>query len=124
MLDFNIITGIGVAAALVLAVVFLFPYLRKQGVTKDLYKDIKMGLMVFGYAFRDDKVKQITAMMLAIVTSVEKLDIASEDKKQEALEVAFKEMMEQLNIVLDPEALSLIIDIAVSYLPPTNENID
>ena len=82
MLDFNIITGIGVAAALVLAVVFLFPYLREKGITKDLYKDIKMGLMIFGYAFRDDKVKQITAMILGILTSMEKLDIAAEDKKQ------------------------------------------
>lgn len=85
-----------------------------------MYNDVKMGLLLFGYAFRDDKIKTLTMAVYDIVSSLEQLDIAAEDKKAEALQVAFTELMDNLNIALDEEALGLIIDIAVSYLPPTH----
>lgn len=123
MIDFNIITGILVAAGLIVLLRFVFPYLEAKGLKSDIYKDVKMGLLMFGYAFRDEKIKKITNLMLGIVTSVEALNVAPEEKKKEALEIAFTELMEELNVILDKEALSLIINIAVSYLPPTdNEN--
>lgn len=120
MLDFNLISAIGVIAALVLLVRFGFPFLKEKGMKSSMYNDVKMGLLLFGYAFRDDKIKTLTMAVYDIVSSLEQLDIAAEDKKAEALQVAFTELMDNLNIALDEEALGLIIDIAVSYLPPTH----
>lgn len=120
MLDFNIITGILVALGLVLLVKFGLPFLKAKGMKGDIYEDIKLGLMLFGYAFRDEKIRDITAKIYNIVSTIEKLDITPFEKQDEAIEVAFKELMNELNIVLDEDALELIINIAVAYLPATN----
>lgn len=120
MLDFNIVTGIILATVLILLVKFILPYLKAKGMKGNIYEDIKLGLMLFGYAFRDEKVKDITSKIYNIVSTIEKLDIAPTQKKEEAIEIAFKELMEELNITLDKEALGLITNIAVAYLPATN----
>ena len=124
MFDYNVLAGLGVAAFLVIFIAFISPYLKKKGMKTDIYQEIKLGLMLFGYAFRDEKVKEMTNIIYGIVSSFEELDIAAREKKAEALQVAFTELMEELNITLDEEALSLIIDIAVSYLPPTHSEIE
>lgn len=121
MLDFDIVTGIGIIIAIIVLVKFVLPYLKKKGFKNDLYGDIKLGLMLFGYAFREEKIKEIANKIYNIVSIVEVLDLAPEDKQNEAVELAFKELMEELKIQLDEEALKLIIDIAVAYLPPTNK---
>lgn len=120
MIDFNIVYGILIAIALLLLIRFVFPYMKAKGIQTDIYADIKLGLLMFGYAFRDEKIKEITALIIGIVTQVELLDIAPVQKKTDALEIAFTTLMEELNIMLDPDALSTIINIAVAYLPPTN----
>lgn len=120
MLDFNVAYGIGLAVALILLIRFVFPYLRAKGMKGNIYEDIKMGLLLFGYAFREEKVKRITAMLYEIVSNIEELDVAPDDKKAQAVRVAFDKLLADFEIVLDEEAIELIIDIAVAYLPPTN----
>lgn len=121
MFDFNLLTGILVAIGIILFIRFGMPYLRSKGFN-NIYKDVKTGLMLFGYAFRDDKVKTITSVVWSIVNEMEKLDITPEEKRAEAVDLAFRKLIEELNIDMDEEAIGLIIDIAVSFLPPTNKN--
>lgn len=120
MLDFNLLTGILVAAAIVLFIKFGLPYIKKLGY-KDIYKDVKTALMLFGYAFRDDKIKTLTNSILTVVNEMEKLDISPQEKKAEAIDIAFRTIIEELGVQMDEQAISLIIDIAVSYIPPTNK---
>ena len=120
MLDFNIVTGILVSIALVFLVKIGLPYLKAKGMKSNIYEDMKLGLLLFGYAFRDEKIKDITSKIYNIVSTIEKLDIAPTQKKEESIEIAFKELMEELNIALDKDALELMINIAVGYLPATN----
>lgn len=120
MIDFNIITGILVAIGLILLVRVGLPYLKAKGMKGNIYEDMKLALMLFGYAFRDEKIKDITSKIYNIVATIEKLDITPIEKQEEAIEIAFKELMDELDIVLDDDALELIINIAVAYLPATN----
>lgn len=120
MLEFNVIYGLLIALAIVVLLVFVMPWLKTKGFEYDIYKDVKTGLLLFGYAFREDKIKAITQMLFNIVSEVEKLDIAPQDKKELAVREAFENLLNEFNIVLDEEVVGLIIDIAVAYLPPTN----
>lgn len=118
MLDFNILFGILVAVGIVIFIRFGMPYLKNKGYD-DIYADVKMGLLLFGYAFRDEKVKAIANLILSIVKEVEELSITAKDKQAEAVNLAFRALIKELNIEIDEEAVKTIINIAVSYLPPT-----
>ena len=120
MFDFDLITGIMVAMSIILFIRYAMPYLRKIGYT-DIYTDMKAGLLLFGYAFRDDKVKKIADILFSVVGQMEYLDIAPTEKQSEAVEVAFEELIEKLNLEIDENALRVIVDIAVKYLPPTHK---
>lgn len=120
MLDFNMISGVLVGATLVLLVRFVFPLYKDRN---SIYKDVKTALMLFGYAFRDEKIKAITDMIFNIVAIVENFDKPNIAKQYEAMEVAYKELLEEFDIELEPEVIELLIDIAVAYLPPTKESI-
>ena len=119
MFDINILIAIGVTAILVVLIRFVFPLY-----TDDLYRDVKNGLLLFGYAFRDDKLKAIADMLFNIVVVIENLDKSNIAKQLEALEIAQKQLLDEFDIVIDVEALKLIVDIAVAYLPKTNKEID
>lgn len=119
MLDFNLLTGILVAVGIILFVRFVMPYLKKIGYS-NIYTDIKAGLLLFGYAFRDEKVKAIADLILKIVQETERLDIAPENKKEEAVSMAFRTLIKELNLEIEEDAINTIINIAVAYLPPTN----
>ena len=123
MFDFNLLTGILVAAAIVLFIRFGMPYLRKKGYS-NIYSDIKAGLLLFGYAFRDEKIKAIADLMYNIVHETEKLDAAPEVKRKEAVDIAFRALIKELNIEIEEQAIVTIVNIAVSYLPPTNSDQD
>lgn len=117
MIDFNVLYAVLVAVALVLLIRFVFPLYKDR---EDVYKDVKQGLLLFGYAFRDDKVKQITNMILRIVEVVEQMDMTASNKKEEAVYIAYNQLIDTFNIELDEGALELIVNIAVTQLPPTN----
>lgn len=119
MLDFNLIYAILVAIAIVLFITFVSPLLQKKG-KSNIYTDIKMGLLLFGYAFRDEKIKAITDLVLKVVGETEKLDLAPNDKKEEAIEIAFRALIKELGLEIDEDAIETIVNIAVAYLPPTN----
>lgn len=121
MLDFNLIYAILVAIAIVLFITFVSPLLQKKG-KPNIYTDIKMGLLLFGYAFRDEKIKAITDLVLKVVRETEKLDLAPDDKKEEAIEIAFRALIKELALEIDEDAIETIVNIAVAYLPPTNRD--
>lgn len=123
MLDFNLLTGILVAVAITLFIRFGLPYLRKRGYS-NIYSDIKAGLLIFGYAFRDEKIKSIADLMLKIVQETERLDKAPAEKREEAVNLAFRALIKELNIEIEEQAIVTIVNIAVSYLPPTNRDQD
>lgn len=118
MLDFNTISGILVGVALVLIIRFLFPLYKDR---TSIYKDVKQGLLLFGYAFRDDKIKQIADTMYKIVSIVEEYDTSSLNKQYEAMVIAYDELLAEFDIILDDKVVELLVDIAVSHLPPTNK---
>lgn len=119
MLDFNLLYGILVAIAIVLFITFVSPYLQKKG-KSSIYSDIKMGLLLFGYAFRDEKIKAITDLVLKVVRETERLDITPIEKRDEAVDIAFRALIKELNLEIEEEAIKTIINIAVAYLPPSN----
>lgn len=121
MLDFNIVYGILVAIIIWILIKFIFPLLKDKGIQSNVYKDIKTGLLLFGYAFREEKVKRMIAMLHSIVSSVEELDIAPSDKKDIAVVKAFDSILDEFHIALDEEAIELMVNILVAYLPPTHE---
>lgn len=120
MLNFDIFAGLGVAVAIVLFVLFGMPWLRSRGFN-NIYKDVKMGLLMFGYAFRDEKIKDITAIILGVVTELEDLDMAPDEKREDAVAMSFRELIDLLDLEIDEAAIETIVNIAVSYLPPTNQ---
>lgn len=120
MLDFNMLSGALVGLALVLLMRFVFPLYKDRS---SIYKDVKTALLLFGYAFREEKVKAITDMIFSIVTIVENFDKPNIAKQYEAMETAYNDLLKEFNIELEPEVIELLIDIAVAYLPPTKESI-
>lgn len=121
MLDYNLLTAILVGVLIVLFLRYVAPIIKKRGYS-DIYSDIKAGLLLFGYAFRDEKIKKIADLILVIVHEVEKLDIAPAVKKEEAVNIAFRELIIELNLEIEEEAIETIVNIAVAYLPPTHTN--
>ena len=118
MLDFNVITAIGVGIALVVLIRFVFPLYKDRS---SIYKDVKQGLLLFGYAFRDDKIKAITDMIFGIVSVVEELDKSNITKQYEAMTQAYDALLAEFDIVLDPDIIQLLVDIAVAHLPETGK---
>lgn len=119
MLDINILTAVIVAVGIVLFLRFGMPYLKERGY-EDIYTDVKMGLLLFGYAFRDEKIKVVADLILNIVKEMEKLSIAPDEKRDKAVSSAFEALIKEFKIDIDEDAIELIVNIAVSYLPPTN----
>ena len=118
MLDFNVITAVAVGVALVVLIRFVFPLYKDRA---SIYKDVKTALLLFGYAFRDDKIKAITDMIFNIVSVVEELDKSSITKQYEAMTQAYDALLAEFDIVLDPDIIQLLVDIAVAYLPKTGK---
>jgi len=56
----NIFIAMAVVAGVFAIIMYVMPFLRKKGF--DYYNEVKLALMIFGYAFRDDKVKEIANM--------------------------------------------------------------
>ena len=120
MLDFNLLTAILVAIAIVLFIRVGLPFIRKRGYS-NIYSDIKAGLLLFGYAFRDEKIKAIADLIFKIVHETEGLDVAPEEKREEAVNIAFRALIKELHLEIEENAIKTIINIAVAYLPPTNK---
>lgn len=118
MIDFNIFNAILVATFIVIFIRFVLPYFKKT--KRTYYDEVKLGLMLFGYAFRNDKIKAIANTALTVVREIESLHLSPEEKHNLAVEKTFKELLNEFNIELEDEVIDLIVQIAVSLLPKTN----
>lgn len=119
MLDWNVTNGLLAITAILVFIIFIKPLLRSKNI--DYYEEIKLGLMLFGFTFRDDKIRQIANTVLFIVGQMEDLDLTPDEKHYLAIEEAFREILIEFNIELPEEAISLMIQSAVAMLPPTNK---
>lgn len=113
-IDINVLIGIGIIIALT-----LYFYFAKGKV--QLYDEVKLALMLVGVAFRDDKVKRISEVTFNIVQTLEKMDKSNEEKKEVAVKQATEEIFKELDVVLDPQIVDTLIEVAVAYLPKTNQ---
>lgn len=112
-----------VAVLIVLFLKYVAPIIKENGYS-NIYTDIKAGLLLFGYAFRDDKIKKIADLMMIIVQELERLDVAPSIKKEEAVNIAFRELIVELDLEIEEKAIETMINIAVAYLPPTHAPVN
>lgn len=120
MIDFNVTNGLIVVTAIMVFLLIVKPYLQKNNL--NYYEEIKLGLLMFGFVFRDDKVKQMANTVLFIVKEMEKLDLTPDEKHYLAVDEVFRALLEEFNIELPEDAIALLIRAAVSLLPPTHAN--
>lgn len=114
-IDMNIVYAIGLVIALFGFMKVVAPYIKRKDM--EYYKEVKLALMLFGYAFRNDKLKQISKVSLEVVKGLEELSIHSQEKHDEAVYLISKQLVDTFEIEVKAEALELIVQVAVSYLP-------
>ena len=119
-LDFNVLYALLIAVGVVLFVRFVKPYLKKNNI--NIYEEVKLFLLVSGFAFRDEKIKAITATALEVVRNMEQLSFSADEKHYLAVDEVFRRLLDEFNIELDEEIVETIVRIAVSALPPTHQN--
>ena len=119
MLDFNILSAILIMVGIIVFVKIIMPYLKRNNI--DFYEEIKLGLLLFGHVYRDDKIKAISKTALEIVKNLEYLSLSPEEKHYLAVDKVFRELLDEFDIELPEKAVELIIRIAVAQLPPTNQ---
>lgn len=118
MLDFNVVYAILLMIGVIVFLRVIMPYLKKKNI--DFYQEIKLFLLLSGYSFRDEKIKQISETALEIVKNLEELSISPEEKHYLAVDEVFRRLLIELNIELEEHVIETIVMIAVSQLPPTS----
>ena len=119
MMNWDVLYAVGLVFGLFAVLYYLVPYLKAKNL--DYYNEIKLALMLCGYAFRNDKLKRISDLALEVVEAVEELSLTSDEKKEEAVAIISQELLTEFNIVIDDETIALIIAVAVTLLPKTNK---
>lgn len=122
MLDFNVLYALLVAIGVVVFVRIVKPYLKQNNI--DIYEEVKLFLLISGFAFREDKIKAIIVMSLEVVSSMEKLSLSPDEKHYLAVDEVFRKLLDDFNIELSEDVIETIIRIAVSTLPATNAQIN
>lgn len=120
MLDFNVLYALLIAIGVVVFVRIIKPYLKKNNI--DFYEETKLFLLVSGYAFRDEKIKAISATALEVVRNMEQLSLSADEKHYLAVDEVFRRLLDEFNIEIEEEIIETIVRIAVSQLPPTHQN--
>lgn len=118
-MNWDVVYAVGLVFGLFAILYYLIPFLRDKKL--DYYKEVKFALMICSYAFRYDKIVKISNLALEIVKSIEELSLSPEEKRIEALTIISQRLLNEFNIAIDNDTLGLIIDIAVTLLPPTNK---
>ena len=121
-MEWNILYAILIMVGVVIFVRVIKPYLRKNNF--DFYEEIKLFLIVSGYAFRDEKVKSIAALSLNIVEELEKLTLVADEKHYIATDEVFRKLLDEFNIELPAHIIEGIVRIATAQLSPTNTQIN
>lgn len=121
MINWSLILAFLLVVSLVSYFRYGSPWLKVKGF--DYYNEINLALMITGYAFRDEKVKDIAEIALVVVKGLEMLSLTSSEKHEVAILELSKELMEEFNLILDDEALDLLVQLAVTLLPPTHSKL-
>lgn len=119
MMDFNVLYALLIAISVVVFVRVIKPYLKRNNI--EFYEEVKLFLLVSGYAFRDEKIKLIYATALEVVKNMELLSLTPDEKHYLAVDEVFRKLLDDFDIELSEEIIETIIRIAVSALPPTNK---
>lgn len=118
-MDWDVVYAVALVFAVFAVLYYLIPLLRKKKL--DYYKEVKLVLLLCTQMFRDDKIKRIADIALEVVKSVEQLALTSEEKRLEVVSEVSRRLLDELGIEIDDDTLGLIIDVAVTLLPPTHE---
>lgn len=119
MLDWNVTNGLIIITSILVFILFIKPFLQSKNFK--YYDEVKLGLMIFGFTFRDEKIKDIADTALFIVTQMETLDLTPEEKHYLAVDEIFRALVIEFNIELPEDAISLLVQCAVAMLPKTNQ---
>lgn len=119
MLDFNAMNGLIVLIAIMTFLLVVKPFLQSKNFK--YYDEVKLGLLMFGFTFRDEKIKQMADTALFIVKEMEKLELTPDEKHYLAVDEVFRALLEEFQIELPEDAISLLVQCAVAMLPPTNK---
>ncbi len=117
-MNIDILYTIVIVVGLFAFIQYVVPYLKSKNV--NYYQEIKLALLLCGYAFRDDKIKAIAAIALSIVTKLESLSLEPVEKHEEAVARISQTLLDDFNIDIDPHTLDIIVQVAVTLLPKTN----
>ncbi len=118
ILNNDILVAVLVVIGLFLFVKYVDPFMKKKKLA--YYNEVKLGLMVLGYALREDKLKQIANEALEIVRELEALALHSIEKHDEAVYQLSRRLLDKYEISIEDGALDLIVDMAVALLVKTN----
>ncbi|WP_066503740.1 hypothetical protein [Abyssisolibacter fermentans] len=118
MINWDIIIGILIVTALLIFLKYIVPYLKMNKM--DFYREIKLGLMIFGYTFKDEKIKAIADMTYEVVNDLQILSDTPIEKQNEAVRQLSGKIMDEFGVGIEPKALDLIVQIAVTLLPTKN----
>lgn len=119
MLDFNMINGLVVLTAIMVFLLVIKPYFNSKEFA--FYDEIKLGLLMFGFTFRDEKIKAMADVALNVVKQLEILDLAADEKHYLAVDEVFRALLEEFNVDLPEDAISLMVQAAVAMLPKTHK---
>lgn len=117
-MDYNFLIAVGIVFGLWAFLYYLVPWLKKHNA--EYYDEVKLALLLCGYAFRDDKVKNIADIAYEIVDDLESLAITPEEKHNEAVTMLSQKILTEMHIDLDDDALDMIVQLAVTLLPKTH----
>ena len=118
-IDFNILYAVIIAIGVVLYVRFVKPYLKKNKI--DVFEEVKLFLIVSGFAIRDDKARAMFAMILDIVKNLEALDLSPDEKHFIAVDNAIRQLLIDFEIDIPEQVIEGLIRIAVTQLEPTHK---
>ena len=117
-MDYNVLIAISIVVAFFLYIRFGKPYIKDT----TIFQDVRLALLLVGEIVRDGKIKEIITIVESVVADIEEMHgIENSEKEAMAVQTASENILDKLNIEISEETLSLIVKVAVSYLPATNK---
>jgi len=117
-MDYNVLIAISIVVAFFLYIRFGKPYIKDT----TIFQDVRLALLLGGEIVRDGKIKEIITIVESVVADIEEMHgIENSEKEAMAVQTASENILDKLNIEISEETLSLIVKVAVSYLPATNK---
>ncbi|WDV47033.1 hypothetical protein PV797_04855 [Clostridiaceae bacterium M8S5] len=117
-INWNIVIAIATVFMVVIFTKYISKYLKKKDL--DLYREIKLGLLIFGYTFKDNQIKKIADLTYEVVSNLQSLASVTEEI-DEAIKQVSKRLLDEFEIDIEPEALDMIVQIAYTLLPEDNK---